>query len=336
MTTPKKRNLIILLVASLIIAIVLSSFVYLNNQLFMNGKQNVSLSIFPNELETPIFIAQDQHFFDENGINLTITHYASTTEALKSVSNHNVDITTASEFAFVSNEPSQEKNLTIVASMVKTESSFVVARKDRGIENPIDLYGKRVGLTLNIAPEFYFGRFLDLQGLDKQKVTIVNMPIAEYVEAITNGTVDAIVGQQSVVDQIRTQLGNNTVVWPVQNNQPAYILLISRGDWATQHPDTVTRFLKSISQAEDYYQNHQTSAQAIVDRQINRTVSQESWLENRFSLSLDQSLIAAMQDETLWRISNNLTNVKSVPNFVDYIFVSGLKSVKPEAVNIIG
>ena len=220
--------------------------------------------------------------------------------------------------------------------MVKTESSFVVARKDRGIENTIDLYGKRVGLTLNIAPEFYFGRFLDLQGLDKQKVTTVNMPLAQYVEAITNGTVDAIVGQQSIVDQIQTQLGNNTVVWPVQSNQPAYILLVSRGDWATQHPDTVTRFLKSISQAEDYYQTHQTSAQAIVDKQISRTVSQESWLENSFSLSLDQSLIVAMQDETLWRINNNLTNVNSVPNFLDYIFVSGLKSVKPEAVNIIG
>ena len=183
--------------------------------------------------------------------------------------------------------------------MVKTESSFIVARKDRGIENPIDLYGKRVGLTLNIAPEFYFGRFLDLQSLDKQKVTIVNMPLAQYVEAITNGTVDAIVGQQSFVDQIQTQLGNNTVVWPVQSNQPAYILLVSRGDWATQHPDTVIRFLKSISQAEDYYQTHQTSAQAIVEKQINRTVSQESWSENRFSLSLDQSLIVAMQDETL-------------------------------------
>ena len=331
-----KRKVIIFAVIALIAAIILSSFVYLNYQPSINGKQNVSLSIFPNELETPIFVAQDQHFFDENGISLTLTYYSSTTDALASVSNHNIDITTASDFAFVSNEPSQDKNLTIIASMLKTESSFIVARKDRGIENPIDLYGKRVGLTLNIAPEFYFGRFLDLQGLDKQKVTIVNMPLAQYVEGITNGTVDAIVGQRSVVDQIQTQLGNNTVVWPVQNNQPAYILLVSRGDWATQHPDTVTRFLKSISQAEDYYQNHQTSAQAIVDKQINRTVSQESWSENRFSLSLDQSLIVAMQDETLWRISNNLTNANSVPNFLDYIYVNGLKSVKPEAVNIIG
>jgi ABC-type nitrate/sulfonate/bicarbonate transport system substrate-binding protein len=336
MVTLRRRSWLIIAVILLVIVTVLSSFAYLNYQPSINGKQNVAISIFPNELETPIFVAQDQHFFDKNGINLTITYYSSTPAALTSVSNHNVDITTASDFAFAANEPSQEKNLTILASMVKTESSFMVARKDKGIENPIDLYGKRVGLTLNIAPEFYFGRFLDLQGLDKQKVITVNLPLAQYVEAITNGTVDAIVGQRSIVDQIQAQLGNNTVVWPVQSNQPAYILLVSRGDWATQHPDTVTRFLKSISQAEDYYQTHQKSAQAIVDKQINRTVSQESWLENSFSLSLDQSLIVAMQDETLWRINNNLTNENSFPNFSDYIFVSGLKSVKPEAVNIIG
>ena len=69
----QKRNLIIVAVVILVIAIVLSSFVYLNYQHSINEKQNVSLSIFPNELTTPIFVAQDQHFFDENGINLTIT-----------------------------------------------------------------------------------------------------------------------------------------------------------------------------------------------------------------------------------------------------------------------
>ena len=331
-----KKKFIVLIATVVIVVVLLSSFVYLNYQHSINKKQSVSISIFPNELETPIFVAQDQNFFAENGINLTITNYASTTEALASVSNHNIDITTASDFAFVSNELLQEKNLTILASMVKTESSFLVARTDKGIENPIDLYGKKVGLTLGIAPEFYFGRFLDLNGLDKQKVTLVNIPLNQYFEAITNETVDAIVAQRSVVDQIQTQLGNNTVVWPVQSNQPAYILLVSRGDWALEHPDTVTRFLTSLSQAEDYYASHQASAQAIVEKQLNRTVSQESWSENRFSLTLDQSLIAAMQDEAQWLISNNLTNASSVPNFLNYIYVDGLKSVKPGAVNIIG
>jgi hypothetical protein len=43
-----------------------------------------------------------------------------------------------------------------------------------------------------------------------------------------------------------------------------------------------------------------------------------------------------MQDESRWLISNNLTSTTSVPNFSNYVYVNGLKSVNPGAVNIIG
>ena len=44
------------------------------------------------------------------------------------------------------------------------------------------------------------------------------------------------------------------------------------------------------------------------------------WKRNRFSLSLDQTLIIAMEDEARWMISNNLTAEKQVPNFLDNIY----------------
>jgi NitT/TauT family transport system substrate-binding protein len=43
-----------------------------------------------------------------------------------------------------------------------------------------------------------------------------------------------------------------------------------------------------------------------------------------------------MQDEARWLINNNLTTATSVPNFLNYVYVDGLKSVSPESVNIIG
>jgi hypothetical protein len=41
------------------------------------------------------------------------------------------------------------------------------------------------------------------------------------------------------------------------------------------------------------------------------------------------------KDEAQWMIKNNLTTEKSIPDFVNYIYVDGLKAVKPEAVSII-
>jgi NitT/TauT family transport system substrate-binding protein len=58
------------------------------------------------------------------------------------------------------------------------------------------------------------------------------------------------------------------------------------------------------------------------------------WSQNAFSLSLDQSLIIAMEDEARWMMQNNLTAEKQMPDFRSYIYIDGLKAVKPEAVNI--
>jgi NitT/TauT family transport system substrate-binding protein len=42
-----------------------------------------------------------------------------------------------------------------------------------------------------------------------------------------------------------------------------------------------------------------------------------------------------MEDEARWMINNNLTTEKTVPDFLDYIYIDGLESIKPGSVNII-
>ena len=59
------------------------------------------------------------------------------------------------------------------------------------------------------------------------------------------------------------------------------------------------------------------------------------WQQNQFSLTLDQSLILAMEDEARWMITNNLTNATAVPDSGSIIYTDGLESVRPGSVNII-
>jgi len=42
-----------------------------------------------------------------------------------------------------------------------------------------------------------------------------------------------------------------------------------------------------------------------------------------------------MEDEARWMIHNGLMSEKQVPDFMNYIYLGGLKAIKPEAVNII-
>ena len=72
MVTTKKRNLIVIAVVILVVAIVLSSFVYLNSQKPYTGKmESIYVAYSPFESLTLFWVAQEQNFFSQNGLNVT-------------------------------------------------------------------------------------------------------------------------------------------------------------------------------------------------------------------------------------------------------------------------
>ena len=59
------------------------------------------------------------------------------------------------------------------------------------------------------------------------------------------------------------------------------------------------------------------------------------WPKQSFVIELPQSLLFRLEDEARWRIKNNLTDNKEVPNYLDFIFTDALEQIKPGAVTII-
>ena len=337
MTLPKKRPLIIIAVTVLVVAIVLSSFVYLNSQKPYTGKvDSITIGLFPNEASALIYVADNQHYFGANGLNIVFKNYTSGGTAMAGVLNGEVDIAVVSEYALV-NTAFKNASVSTFGSLSKGQSVYLVGRRDLGISSIADLKGKTIGVAFGTAGEFYFGRFLDLNGIDLKNVTEVNVPFEQSQSALANGTVDAVVSLQPYVNTIQSQGGNNTVSWSVQSYQAYYSDAVCMNSWATAHPDLIVRFLKATIQAQNYILTNQKNAMATVENRLNYTSSYMTavWSDFQFSVSLDQSQILAMQDEARWSISNNLTSATTLPNFINYIYTNGLESVKPDAVNII-
>jgi NitT/TauT family transport system substrate-binding protein len=164
------------------------------------------------------------------------------------------------------------------------------------------------------------------------------VPFVQTPHALANGTVDAAVVFQPYIDEIESLVGNQTVMWPIQAGQLAYVDAICTQNWAAAHPELITRFLKALIQAEDFTFHHQDEAKATVAKTLNYTDTYLTtiWSDYQFSISIEQSQILAMENEARWLIRNNLTTATSVPDFLKYIYVEGLESIRPESVNIIG
>jgi len=283
-----------------------------------------------------VFTAEEQHLFAGNGIRLTQKDYDTGLAAINGLLSNEIDLSGGGEFPLVV-KALENASISIIGSYARSFNTYLVARVDKGIRKEADLKGKRVGLPRRTIPEFYLGRFLDLHGMSIRQVTLTDLTPKKAVGAITNGTVDAVVVWEPFVSRIREQLTERIVTWSVHSGQAQYSVLIGRNDWIRRNPELVKRVLRSLMRAEEYVVRHPTEAKAILKRRYQHDDAYVArvWPEYQFSLSLDQTLILALEDEARWMIKNNLTTEKHVPDFLNYIYVDGLKAVKPEAVNII-
>jgi ABC-type nitrate/sulfonate/bicarbonate transport system substrate-binding protein len=299
--------------------------------------ETITLATVPLEPSTLIFIAEEQGFFLQNGLDVNLVDFETGLGSANAILEGKADIAgPVTEYVLVGRVFNEEKIKTIGA-IDKVDYASIIGRKDRGIEEPRDLVGKTLGAPLGTILEFRLGRFLELHGLDSEAINLVDMPLATSVEAVGKGEIDAMVAVPPYVTASKNALGDNAVVWPAQNGQLSYQLLVARSEWIDQNPLLIERLLGALHQAEKFLINNPDRAKAILQQRLNLTGTEITriWSQNQFSLSLDQSLILAMEDEARWMMNKGLVSEKSMPDFLDHIYFDGLVAVKPQAVNLI-
>jgi ABC-type nitrate/sulfonate/bicarbonate transport system substrate-binding protein len=302
-----------------------------------SGKvETVTIGATPIELNTLIYVADEQGFFTNNGVRVVFKDYDTGVAAVEGLLKGEVDIALTTEFVIVG-KSLQKQEVFSLAIIDKSMLFYIVARADRGIKTTEDLKGKRIGVPRQTITEFYLGRMLDLNRMRIQQVTMVDTKATDPAGAIAGGHVDAVVTWEPHVTQIRQQMGSGVIIWPAQSGQVSYWNMVATEVWIKNHPELVNRFLRSLAEAEGYIIQNPAETKAFLQKllKLKDTYMATVWPQNQFSLSLDQSLILAMEDEARWMIKNNLTSEKQIPDFVNYIYEDALKAIKPEAVNII-
>lgn len=283
-----------------------------------------------------IYVAQDQGFFAKNGLNVTIhDDYPTGLGPVRDMVSGKLDVSVSAEYPVIAPIFNGE-NISIIGAIDKYENEEIIGRKDRGILNISDLRGKRIGFPKGTILEFFLGRFLELHGISRQDVTLVDVNASQSADDIANGDVDAIMYFQPYVYRILERLGDNSISWPGQSSQQLYAVMSSRNDWIESHPEQINRFIVSLDQALEYSISHPAETELIVQKRLNLKDAYLAtvWSKHHFSLSLDQSLLIAMNDEGRWMIINNLTTKKKLPYFQDYINTKALEKVKPGSINI--
>ena len=330
----RRKIAIFSIIVLLVTASTLGAF-YLGNGQENKKPESLTLGLMSIEVEGLIYVAISQGYFSDSGLNVTVKDYVSGLAAVDGLLKGEVNIATATDFV-LAGKALANKSLVSIGNIDKFSIGSLMVRTDHGINNSSDLIGKRIGIAMGTVGEYNLERFLEMNGIETSQVTLVNIPPLLTPAALTNGSVDAAFTTKAYYEMAVGPIPANMLIWDASNDRFTNYLAITGQGWALGHPDTVKRFLQALYRAEQFMISDPGSSKQMVRNALNDSDAyvQEVWSENQFTLTLDQSLILAMEDQTRWMVRNNLT-ASPVPNFLNYIYIDGLESVDPGSVNII-
>ncbi|MEJ2166998.1 MAG: ABC transporter substrate-binding protein [Desulfobacterales bacterium] len=153
-------------------------------------KFTLILDWFPNVDHLPIYVARQQGFFAEEGLEIEVISPSETSDGLKMAAAGKVDMA-------VSYEPqtiiaaARGLEVAVVGRLIEHPLTTLLFLKNKGIASPKDLTGKKIGYTVPGLMDVLLKAFARVNEIGDY--TAINVGFA-IVQSLTAGKVDAVMG----------------------------------------------------------------------------------------------------------------------------------------------
>lgn len=294
----------------------------------------IRIAAYEGDVGALEWIARDRGFFQQVGLDVTLQGYASGKEATEALRAGATDIATASDFVTVTRSFT-EADLRIHGSISYYRNKAIVARSDRGIATGSDLKGKRIGVTSPSSAEYSLYVFLALHGLDVSDATIVKLSPKQIIEGISDGGIDAAITWEPHVQAIQKELGARAVTFQGEGFD-AYLLLLSRADWAAVNIRALKKLLRALVLAEGWAYTHPDEARRYLATQFKLSPAyvEALWPRMDLRVTLPQELLATLDGQARWLAKRSGQADPNIPNYVGFVDADALKSVRPSSVTL--
>lgn len=296
--------------------------------------QQITVGINTTIKSVPILLAKELGYFHKEGIQVKIELYPSGVACKEALSSEKINIASVPEI-LAANDLFTDTSWSIIASINRSQTNQIVARRDHGINAINDLKGKTIGITMKSGAEYWLNRVLIYNHLTLQDVNLVNEKPAALVNILTSGSVDAIIVWHPHAYKAINLLKYNAFQFPVQLDQDMYWLLIGKNDWLAQNNSTLQRFLKALTLSEKFIQENTRQAKIITADflKVPQDYLDFEWPLHQFKIELPQNLFLSMEEEIRFIMAGKTLSNK--PDLKSHFYFDALDAVAPEAISII-
>lgn len=284
-----------------------------------------------------IHLASARGLFHDRGLQVGLLPQSYGKAALAQLLRGQADLAVAADVPVVV-EVLKGATLSIVASVANASNELgVLGRVDRGIRTPADLRGRRVGVTLGTSGEYFLWAFLVRHRIAPQSIQLVDLQPSQLVEALRNGTVDAIAAWQPVRHEAELAFGKLVVTLLAPDAYAQTYVLVGKRDYVLAHQKELRQVLRALLDAEAFVDDDPRMARKVLSGILNLTPEtfDPAWQDVTLKVEEQQAQLVTLEDVATWAMARGYAPAQPMPNFVSHLALDTLLAVSPQRVTVV-
>lgn len=285
----------------------------------------------------PMLVASAQGIFLDAGVDVVSQPFELGKDALQSLLDGKADLAVVADtpvmFALLNGA-----DIAMLAGISQARRALaIVAHKDRGINQIQDLRGKSIGATLGTNLPYFLDAMLQVHGVPGDKVNLVDLRVDALTRVFEEGRIDAAVVFQPLLAQLTAKMGKRIKVFYGEDVYAFRFILVGKPSYIDSHPEEVRRVLRALVAASQSIHAQPDQARRAVGEvlKIDDVTMAQMFNPQDFSVSLDQAMLLALDDQSRWAMQKGIVASRPMPNYLGFMKYQHLESVLPTAVTIV-
>lgn len=310
----------------------------INSSLFTQTVHPLSTSVAVSKtpLSAPFYIAQDQGFFEKNGLRVNMLQVIGGNNSFKSVINKQAEFGTSSESVLMFRSQQKVPFSTLATFVESNNDVKVILDKRQSIHSVEDLKNKKIAVIKGSASEYFLSLLLTLNKLDINDVTLVPMQANQMLQALKDQKVQAVSTWEPYAFHINKAMEQHITIVDANNIYTLTFNLVSKPIETDESFEKSVRLLNSLKQASTFIEKHPHQAKEIIKSRLGLEQEFIDWVwdDYHYQLSLNKSLLLTIKDEALWASRIGLFIKEANTQFLQFLNPKPLEHVLPSAVSL--
>jgi ABC-type nitrate/sulfonate/bicarbonate transport system substrate-binding protein len=296
------------------------------------------LAVSRGPVSLAVYVAQAKGFFAGEGVAVQLRECSSGRRCLEQMLQGEAHLATAAELA-VALASFRRNDLAIVGT-VSTSSHQIklVARRSSGIRGADDMKGRRVAHVPASSSQYFLDTWVTFHGIDPKDVAKVALEPDAVVEAVRQGTVDAVAVWEPQASRAIAALGPDAVLLPNPRVYTQHFVVVTERARLQGRGAEVGHLLRALVKAERFIAARPAEAAAVLQARLHTdaALAAAHLKEHDYRIRLDQTLISTMEEQARWAVREGLVDARQRPaSLMHAIEPALLRKAYPRAVSLV-